>query len=150
LIGLARIERLDLLDALAKEVLVPEAVVAELRRGPSEDPSTAALERLACARIIAIETIDPAVEAWGLGRGESEVLTLARLSDAAAVLDDRDARRCATALSVRRIGTLGLLVIAKRAGYVEFIKPLIEGLLKSRIRLSGDLVRRALIEAGED
>jgi len=55
---------------------------------------------------------------WGLGNGESAVLHLARARKAIAVVDDRDARRAARALGVSTIGTLGVVLAARRDGRI--------------------------------
>ncbi|MDZ7954701.1 hypothetical protein [Nostoc sp. DedQUE09] len=57
------------------------------------------------------------VAAWDLGKGESQVLSLAlKNSDCAAIVDDRAARRCGQALGITTIRTGGLLILAKRRG----------------------------------
>jgi predicted nucleic acid-binding protein len=43
-IALAKVGRLHLLDDLCKELLVPEAVVAEILAGPPSDPARRAVE----------------------------------------------------------------------------------------------------------
>ena len=52
--------------------------------------------------------IPPAVQTWGLGTGEAPVLaqSLAR-QRSVAVLDDSQARMCASVLGMSVIGTLG-------------------------------------------
>lgn len=75
---------------------------------------------------------DPEVLEWGLGPGESAVLSYARRQHARAVVDDGEARAAARVLGVRVIGTLGVVVL---------------GRLESRIE-SASVVLRALRDAG--
>jgi predicted nucleic acid-binding protein len=89
LISLGRIGRLDLLSALAAEVVVPQAVATEVER-PGDGGSTSLI-----APTFRIENVDPhpVVTPWGLGPGETAVLSLARRSGShVAVLDDLAAR----------------------------------------------------------
>ena len=87
---------------------------------------------------------------WGLGAGESAVIAFALENTGYdAVLDERAGRTCAQALGVRVRGTLGLLVLAKRAGVVSAIRPHIEGLLEAGYRLTPALIAAVLDEAGE-
>ncbi len=68
---------------------------------------------------------------------------------AEAVLDDRQARRCADSLGIQVKGTLGLVLRAKRRGLIPVARPLVERLLQHRLYLSDDLVEAALAEIGE-
>lgn len=92
----------------------------------------------------------PTVAAWGLGEGESAVISHAvRHRGATAVLDDRAARACAAALGVETRGTLGLLVLAKRAGVLSEIRPAIDALLAAGYYLGPALVDIVLADANE-
>ncbi|GAG57371.1 unnamed protein product [marine sediment metagenome] len=66
-----------------------------------------------------MKNINPLVANWNLGQGESEVITLAIEEGSTAVLDDLQARKCATVLNVKLMGTLGLLLLSKRKGVVK-------------------------------
>lgn len=59
-----------------------------------------------------------------LGDGEREAIALAmEVGAAAIILDDRAARRVAEAAGLNVIGTLGLLLEAKRKGIVTRVRP---------------------------
>lgn len=71
-----------------------------------------------------------------LGPGETETLLLALESqDALVILDDSLARRVAKTQGIRVIGTLGVLLEAKRAGHVPLIRPYLDRLDTLRFRL---------------
>lgn len=73
--------------------------------------------------------INPSIAAWDLGRGESEVLTLAlEKAGTGVVLDDLQARKCAALFDISLIGSLGLILSAKRKGLLKLAKPEIERL----------------------
>ena len=99
---------------------------------------------------VEVNTIAPVVAAWDLGKGESQVLSLAlKNSDCAAIVDDRAARRCGQALSINTIGTGGLLILAKRRGLIPSISPGIQALRDASLWLSDTLVNLLKQQAGE-
>ena len=146
LISLERIGQVALLGRLAKEVVLPSAVIAEVGTG-----SRALLPaQLGPHRVVTAPAIHPVVAAWDLGPGESEVVSCAAASPGkVAVIDDRAARNCAAALGVRTIGTLRVLLNAKAAGLISAIRPLLEGLRAGGLFLSEELVEKVLKLAGE-
>jgi predicted nucleic acid-binding protein len=146
LISLSRIGEVHLLSALAAEVIIPDGVLGELSKGTV--PLGAA--DLGRHRAVRVEQIHPIVAAWDLGPGEAEVLSYAASSPGfIAIIDDRAARRCASALRVPTRGTLGVILEAKRCGLVSAVAPLIEQLQKAGLFLSDEIVARALRSAGE-
>ena len=100
LILLAKVGQLELLRALSAEVIVPEAVAAEVLAGPSEDAAKAALTRGWGTRLPA-PTIPEEIQEWGLGAGESAVIALSlERAPATAILDDAQGRMCARSVGV--------------------------------------------------
>lgn len=92
----------------------------------------------------------PEVATWDLGKGESEVLSLAlRNSGYAAIIDDRAARRCSQTLGITTIGTGRLLILAKQRGLIPFVLPRIQALRDAGLWLSDDLVNLLKQQAGE-
>lgn len=86
----------------------------------------------------------------GPGRGESEVLALALKPGVwRAVVDDLEARRCAQALGARVIGTLGVVLRAKRKGLIPAARPVVDRLRRVGLYVSDELVERALTHLGE-
>ncbi len=65
------------------------------------------------------------------------------------LLDDQAARRLALGLHLPIIGTLGLLLAAKRKGLLEAVKPCLDQLLSYEFRVSTDLYDRVLRDADE-
>lgn len=85
-----------------------------------------------------------------IGSGEAEVIALGMENrEALVVLDDRPARRIARHLGLRVIGTLGVLLLAKRRGTLAKIAPVVEALSGVGFRMDAKLRRRILRLAGE-
>jgi predicted nucleic acid-binding protein len=97
LILLGKIGRLELLDALADRFSIPNEVVKELDAGPDSDPARQwLLTRTADREESVPSELDPRVMAWGLGSGETAVISMViQKPKSIAVLDDRAARKCA-------------------------------------------------------
>ena len=150
LILLARIQRLDLLSALADTVVYPASVRRELVAGAARDDAAKLVE--ASEQIQSVEDVevpDP-IRSWDLGPGESQVLAFALENEGfEAVIDDRGARRCARSFEIPYTGTLGVIITCRHRGLIPKARPLVEGLLREGIRLSPALAEAALAEVGE-
>ena len=68
---------------------------------------------------------------------------------AVVILDDRPARRLALALGLSVVGTAGILIRGKAAGFIPAVRPLLETLLERGFRLSLVFRDRVLADAGE-
>jgi predicted nucleic acid-binding protein len=134
----------EILPRLFKEVIVPLAVREELLRSHSPLPSWLQVR----------EVVDPA-EAHRLSsmvdEGEAEAIELAKeLRADLLLIDERKGRRLAVAEGVRVIGLLGVVVLAKRRGFVSSARALVGALReKAGFYLSAELVDRALASVGE-
>ncbi len=147
---LYQIDLLHVLRGLAGHIVVPRAVVEELSAG----------------RAVGLSLPDPTTLDWAtvreptssaalplitdLGPGEAEVLILALESrDPIVVLDDALARRVALMLGVRLIGTLGILLEAKRTRLIPAVKPVLDQLQELRFRLASHTRTAVLVLADE-
>lgn len=82
---------------------------------------------------------------WRLGEGESAVLTVALARTGAfAVVDDRQARRCAASVGVPYFGTLGVVMRAKGVGAIASARPVLEALVKAGMYLTREILEEAL------
>lgn len=152
LISLGRINRLDLLRDVFGSIAIPEAVYEEICR---KTDSTAALliTKPEWIRVVSIREIG--AKRWfpvALHDGEVEVMILAdEMGGKQVVIDDLLARKHAVRLfgKTRVLGTLGLLIIAKKKGLICEVKPVIEELRRAGIRYSDEAVQTALQMAGE-
>lgn len=66
-----------------------------------------------------------------------------------AIIDDRAGRRCAEFLGIPFIGTLGIVLRAKRLGHIDSARPLVRRLQEAGMYLSDRILEPALKLAGE-
>jgi predicted nucleic acid-binding protein len=149
LIALSLCNELRFLDILFKDVIVPEKVFDEIM-GPGKPEA----EKIAAwvqgkVQKAAKEQMRRAL-ALSLDAGESEAIALFWEKSADFLLiDEQKGRRIAARHGIKVVGTLGILLLAKQKGLVKVIKPHIELLRRSSIRISEYLYQKALEIAGE-
>jgi predicted nucleic acid-binding protein len=135
---------------LSANLLIPVGVIAEVRQGTTDDTARQWLNQVPSDWIVEVPHIHATVAAWNLGRGETEVLSFAAFNPGyAVVIDDLAARNCAMSLHLPMLGTLGILLLAKKDGLIDRIAPHVRALQAADMRLSPSVVERALMLAGE-
>jgi len=142
LIALQQLGRLDLLRELFTTVLIPPAVARETT--PTVAPQPWLVERDISPPLHAD------IEAATLGAGEAEALALAlEVSARWVIVDERRARGLAQNLGLPVIGTLGILLAAKRQGLLREVRPLLADLDLAGFHMSERLREQVLRETGE-
>lgn len=150
LILLGKIDRVALLSELSGVLIVPTVVAREVGAKPDGERIISEVSSLPGTRFESEIATSSEIGVWNLGRGESQVLALAgAYPRSRAVLDDLEARRCAQSLGLSLIGTLGVVLRAKRKGVIERARPVIEHLRRVGLYASDSLVERALAHLGE-
>ena len=147
LIALANIDRLELLHELYGTIIVPQAVVDEIISEPAK-------QRVRSATWIKVEAIqDPSqkdIFRARLHAGEVEVMILAREQNAdLVIMDDNAAKKTAKFLGLNVTGTLGILLKAKKEGYLEMVEPIMNELIVDGLFISDTVKGYVLKEAGE-
>jgi uncharacterized protein len=147
LIHLSWIDRIDLLDALFDEVVVPEAVRDEiLRAAPGVHGVGVLRDALRTGRITVQAVVDASsVEAHAadLDPGEAEAIVLMREGHGDIILlDDRRARTRAAGLGLRMTGTIGILQAARGRGLVSAVLPFVAELRQRGFRIAPALLAR--------
>jgi uncharacterized protein len=136
------IGRLDVLQAVFGEIVIPPVVSREIGPSVPNPPSW--------IRIEADKGRDPWPSILGLDPGERAAIELAlHLGAAAVVLDDLAARTQAARLGLRVTGSVGVAVRAKQRGIVDAARPLIDALVERGLFLDRRIYRQALLQAGE-
>lgn len=147
LIALSKIEKLDIL--LIYDVVIPKAVFDEITKPKKKYVK----ELYKWGKDKVIEVMNrKAVEYLELiiDKGEAETIALAEELNADAVLiDDLKARKIAKLRGLNITGSIGILLDAKDRGLVSEVKPLLEELMKKKIRIRKELYNHALELANE-
>lgn len=149
LILFARIGRLDLIERLAPAILIPNAVIEEVRAGQEKDRTAATALKWADRYRVEDVALVATIEHWDLGLGESQVIAhgIGRLRWA--VLDDRAARRCASAHDLPVIGSVGVVLRSKKNRQIDRARPLVKELIAAGMFLDDEFVDRVLESVGE-
>lgn len=141
---------IDLLPALFGRVTIPAAVASEISEGRARGYPLPAIEALSWAHLKAPRETALLGLATDLGTGEREALALALEAPGSLVLlDDRLARRYAAHLGIPHIGTLGILLRAKKAGRIPSVAPVIDQLERLGFRLDSATRTAVLRVCGE-
>ena len=151
LIALSRIKKLTLLKTLFNEIQIPSAVYEEVviqgrgRCGTNEIESakwikTKEIKNKSHVNYL-LETLD---------EGEAEVLILAEELNADwAIIDEPKARISAVLIGLKVIGTVGIILLAKELCVIKNVKHILDSLRKNNFRISDNICKWALHEAGE-
>lgn len=142
LIALEKIHQMELLRDLFSTVTVPPAVALEI--APTvELPSWIQVYPLR-------SMVDSRTVRSSFGPGESEAISLSlELRPDRVILDDEPARRLAQKLGLNVIGTLGLLLSAKRHGLIPGLRPQLDALVATGFFIGPELYDQVLDLAGE-
>jgi hypothetical protein len=152
LIGLASIQRFDLLQKLFGEIYIAKAVYDEAVVGGHEiggakyEVATATwIKTVAVKDKLAVEVLLDELDL-----GESETIVLAReLAADWVLMDEKKGRSKLTQLGLQKIGTIGILLKAKQAGLLSMIRPDLEKLRSQAFSLSQSVIDAVLKQANE-
>ncbi len=151
LVFLGHLGRLALLQREGREICIPRAVAEEVAEKPD---AAAQAVQAACAawmqvRDVADRTAVSLVQA-ALHKGEAEAIVLAtELQAERLVMDDLDARRFAARCGLKVVGTVGILLSAKRRGEIVSLREEIDRLAALGFRANPRLIAAVLQSAGE-
>lgn len=150
IILLGKADLLKTVSPLAKLWVIPEGVIREVEVKRPIGPYLSEISYNSEVVQENVSKIHPSIAAWDLGRGESEVLSFALgKPGTGVVLDDLQARNCAVLFDLPLIGSLGLIVLAKRKGLLNLAKPEIERLIAVGLHVDSAMLTRILIRIGE-
>ncbi|HEV7509134.1 MAG TPA: DUF3368 domain-containing protein [Thermoanaerobaculia bacterium] len=155
LFNLAAIGKLSLLRQAFDEILIPEAVLAELE--PVREYSGVQAIHAAIAQGWIVVRVPHDVSKirsleQDLGRGEAAAIALAlELKLRRILIDEREGSRTAEQSGLEPVGVLGVLLRAKREGHLESVKEMMMALRDEvGFYIRRDLFTKVLQLAGED
>lgn len=148
LIALATCDSLNLLEDIFGKVLVPEAVYAEVTS--LDKPQSERLRSYLKGKVRAVDMqrfiyLDAYADA-----GETQAMLLYKEVAADYLLiDDKRGRKVARINQIQTIGSLGVLLQAKRVGLIPSVAPLLAQISASPIFMNADLIKMVLDLADE-
>lgn len=153
LIGLARAGLLHLVRQVYRRVVVPPAVLAELKKD-EDRPGARVLRQAMDAGWMRREGVRRSRELTlleiRLDRGEAEAILLAmQRPHRFLLMDERRGRSVARSKGVRVVGTGGVLIAAKKRGFIDTVTPSLERLVSAGYRLAPALREEIRHLAGE-
>lgn len=151
LIVLAQGGWLHLLRLAGERIIVPRRVALEIRQSGRTDAAVLALTSTSWLELVDTGTPPPDLQQYHLDPGEAAVLTWALTHPGAtAIIDERRGRQVARLIGVPVVGTLGLILEAKRRGLIPAARPVIEHLLEATDwYISPSIIDTALHRADE-
>ncbi|HIK46895.1 MAG TPA: DUF3368 domain-containing protein, partial [Leptolyngbyaceae cyanobacterium M65_K2018_010] len=140
LIALARLSHLDWLRSLYGEIWIPQAVYQEVVQAGKGREGSAAVDS---APWITVHTVQDEIAVDllrdQLDRGESEAIVLAIEAQAQLLLiDEARGRRIAQSRGLTHIGTIGIVVLAKRQNLILSGTAILDQLIKIGFRMDSN------------
>lgn len=149
LIAFARLHQIQLLPQIFGRVLVTDIVFGECA-GRADFPESQLIHEAAAKKQLELCTApDFSAYAQKIDAGEASAIAVAIEYGCGVLMDDKAGRAMAKNAAVPVIGTMGVLVLAKRKGLVPLVKPLLASLVASGYFLSDEIISAALAAAGE-
>ena len=137
---LAKVNHLDLLPKLFGKVTITQGVFDELQVG--EHPAAKLVQNLSWLEVATVDNQQVVKE--------SEAIALAEEIGASQLLiDEKAARKVAMARKLPLIGTVGVLLLAKRRGVLASVKDVLDEMQAQGMRISDRLYVQVLTLAQE-
>jgi predicted nucleic acid-binding protein len=150
LIYLGAVGHLSILRSLFDRVVVPEAVWLEDVVVGADRPGAAATRAATWMQVMRADAQAVLPLRDRLDPGEAEAIALASAVHADLLLiDDQAGRELAVELGLTIVGTLGVLVRAKRPGLLPAVRPIVDAIVAFGLRATPDLIERVAALAGE-
>jgi predicted nucleic acid-binding protein len=151
ILNLAIVDQLELLYQQFDGVLIPHAVLEELKVN-EERPGSQAIREAISSEWIKVQKIKNQTLAQllkqTLDRGESEAIALSiEIQADLTLLDEREARKIAKSLGLNVTGVLGILLRAKQSGQLASLESIINDLInKAGFRIAPELIDKILMQ----
>ncbi len=146
LILLEKAGYLSVLGKLFEKLIIPPEVDKEWLR-----PGNYVVPDWLCVSSLSDDAVSYAENLYRkMDKGEAEAIALfSEIKANFLLLDDLKGRRYADYQGLPIVGTVGLLITAKKKGLISELRPVLEILKTQKIRLSDDVFRKALMLANE-
>lgn len=151
LIALSHVGQISVLRKLYGEIIIPEAVYKELSvktESVCKKVVDSSLDWIRVEKIKDLMARD--MYKTQLHDGEVEVMILSKeITADVVIIDDANAKKYAKYLKLPVTGTLGVLMRAKREGYIDRLEPILRQMVERGIYISQNLIELCLKQVGE-
>jgi|APSaa5957512622_1039677.scaffolds.fasta_scaffold02459_3 hypothetical protein len=150
IISFARAGYDEVLRAVFPEIIIPEAVCAEIAFQGAGRPGASLVQQEEWIRVVAIcrrEGVDRLPK--NLGLGEREAIALAEELNHSLLIDDRAGRKEAESRNMVYFGSLRVLKEAKDRGLLCEVTPIMDALRGAGLRMGEMLYQTFIREMGE-
>lgn len=138
---LDKIDELSLLQKIFHTVTTTEDIATEFRK---ELPPWVQIKPVSNKEYQLILQVE-------VDNGEASAIALSiETGNALLIIDDNKGRKLAAKLNLAYTGTLGVILKAKQAGIIPYIKPIIEKIQRTNFRFSEKNYKELLLLANED
>jgi len=151
IIALSTIEKLEILQQIFHEVVVPEKVHQEISAGGRDLAGLKSYQKASWIKVEAPKTpLDPLLETI-LDKGEASVIHLCRERHADfALIDERKARKIAREVyGLKVVGSARILLEAKAQGLIPNVRDALDAMRSAGYWIHEDIVNAVLKEANE-
>ena len=137
-----------LLPALFSSIIVPEGVMKEISVHEEDDVANRIRSRSDFT--ICSVALEPLVQAWDLGKGETDVISFAYHDPThLPVLDDSAAKACCRAFGLRTLGTGAILILGKQNGLLSSVREPLEMMRAKGMWIADSVIDLLCKRAGE-
>ena len=150
---LSKIQAIDLLKALFKEIYIPQAVFNELTRHGDHIPGSIEVKTFPWIKTEKVKNVSQILSKFKkeLDPGETEAIALAIEKNAnLLIIDESDGRREAERHGIKITGMLGILLKAKEKNIICNVKPFLDKIkFSTNFNMTFELYNAILEIAGE-
>ena len=149
ILSFIKLNRLDILKSLYKEIYIPKAVYKEIEEGKNK--YYADISNESWIKVFKVKNKNLLEQLQKeLDKGEAEAIALSlEISADLLLIDEKLGRKIAEEKGIKITGTIGALIKAKRKGFIKEVKPLIYELIEKGNYYKESFVRIVLKHAGE-
>jgi hypothetical protein len=153
LLALDACNQIDVLRSLYARIIVPEEVEKELCPGGKTRillPGGLTTAHRTWIEVVPLSSPPKASLSMSLDAGEAAVIALAlELGASQVLIDERKGWREASREGLITVGSVGIILLAKRKGLILEVKPHLYEMRNKGIRLGQKVIDDAIVHAGE-
>ena len=148
--NLIQLDKLDLLQSLFSDIIIPNEVYEELVVYENHRIMLESIDWITVISVSDTEKVELLKQE--LDAGEAEAIVLAKeLNCDFLLIDERKGREIAQSQNIKITGLLGILIQAKRRGFIPLLRPLLEKLVNGiGFRVNRNLFEHILREVNEE